>query len=371
MKEIKSIFRKRIVIIFTTLFLGVSIFPAISGYENENNPPVADAGGPYIGFEGSTVYLDASKSYDPDGDNLIYNWDLDGDEFIDFRFWFDSPYLDWIWYDDYHGSVTIFVIDDHDVLDDDTTTADIYNVAPSIISLNGLPMDPVPIGESLGLTSVFTDPGIFDTHTATIDWGDGTVNDVSINENTVTGSHTYDLAGVYTVMLTVTDDDGGSDVAIFQYVVVYNPNVGFVTGGGWIDSPEGAFVPEPSLTGKATFGFVSKYKKGQTIPSGNTEFQFHVAGLNFHSNNYDWLIVAGAKAKFKGTGTINNIGNFGFMLFAIDEDLTPSSDVDLFRIKIWDKDNNDIVIYDNQIGDDENADPTTEVRGGQIKIHKC
>ncbi|MFX0185949.1 MAG: hypothetical protein ACFE95_22925 [Candidatus Hodarchaeota archaeon] len=42
----------------------------------------------------------------------------------------------------------------------------------------------------------------------------------------------------------------------------------------------------------------------------------------------------------------------------------------MFRIKIWDKDNNDEVIYDNQLGDDDNADPTTEIDGGQIKIHE-
>ena len=43
---------------------------------------------------------------------------------------------------------------------------------------------------------------------------------------------------------------------------------GFVTGGGWIDSRPGAYRPEPELYGKATFGFVSKYKKGATTPTG-------------------------------------------------------------------------------------------------------
>lgn len=32
---------------------------------------------------------------------------------------------------------------------------------------------------------------------------------------------------------------------------------------------------------------------------------------------------------YKGTGTINGEGNYGFMLTAIDEALTPSTDVDL------------------------------------------
>jgi len=31
------------------------------------------------------------------------------------------------------------------------------------------------------------------------------------------------------------------------------PSAGFVTGSGWINSPAGAYVSDPSLTGRATF----------------------------------------------------------------------------------------------------------------------
>jgi len=95
---------------------------------------------------------------------------------------------------------------------------------------------------------------------------------------------------------------------------------------------------------------------------------FKVADLNFHSSSYDWLVVAGAKAQFKGTGTINGAGNFGFMLTAIDAELTPSTEVDKFRIKIWDKVTDELV-YDNQIGDTDDADLTTEIGGGSIVVH--
>jgi hypothetical protein len=152
--------------------------------------------------------------------------------------------------------------------------------------------------------------------------------------------------------------------------VIYDPSGGFVTGGGRIESPAGAYIADPTLTGKATFGFVSKYKKGATVPTGNTEFQFKAGSLNFHSKNYDWLVIAGASAKFKGTGTINGAGNYGFMITATDAKLTSSTTVDLFRIKIWDKDNGDAVVYDNQMGADENADPTTPISGGSIVVHK-
>jgi hypothetical protein len=80
--------------------------------------------------------------------------------------------------------------------------------------------------------------------------------------------------------------------------------------------------------------------------------------------------VAGAKAMYKGVGTINGEGNYGFMLMAIDEGLTPSTDVDLFRIKIWDKEYGDATVYDNEMGEEEDADPMTVIGGGSIVIHK-
>jgi hypothetical protein len=172
-------------------------------------------------------------------------------------------------------------------------------------------------------------------------------------------------------MVTVTDDDGGSDSRAFEYIVVFDPEGGFITGGGWINSPAGAYVSEPELTGKANFGFVSKYKKGATVPTGNTEFQFKAGDLNFRSDSYDWLVVAGAKAMFKGVGTINGSGNYGFMLSAIDAAQTPSTDTDLFRIKIWDKGNGDAVVYDNQLGAGDDTDPTTAIGGGNIIVHKA
>lgn len=246
------------------------------------------------------------------------------------------------------------------------------NVAPTITSLD-LPMDPLEIGTAVDLTANFTNPGVLDTHTASIDWGDGNISCGTITGSggsyTITDSWTYSQAGVYTIALTIEDDDGGNDTELFQYVVVYNPSGGFVSGGGPINSPEGAYTPDPSITGKAIFGFVSKYKQGQQNPIGNTRFKFNLANMNFHSDDYDWLVIANHKAMCKGTGTINGEGNYGFMLSAIDEDLTPRTDVDLFRIKIWDKDNDDAVVYDNQLGEDEDADPTTEIDGGQIKIH--
>ena len=87
-------------------------------------------------------------------------------------------------------------------------------------------------------------------------------------------------------------------VAHYDYIVVYDPNGGFVTGGGWIDSPPGAYLAEPSLSGKANFGFLSKYLKGATVPTGQTEFQLHFADFTFQSTAYQWLVVSTPKAQW-------------------------------------------------------------------------
>jgi hypothetical protein len=111
---------------------------------------------------------------------------------------------------------------------------------------------------------------------------------------------------------------------------------------------------------------VSKYKKGASVPDGNTEFQFAVAGFSFHSETYEWLVVTGkTKAQFKGSGTVNggldpNGNAYKFVIWAGDAAASGGSDT--FRIKIWWEDNGtEVVVYDNGA---EQA-----VGGGSIVIH--
>jgi uncharacterized repeat protein (TIGR01451 family) len=242
------------------------------------------------------------------------------------------------------------------------------NVPPSVDPITA-PIVPVLFNTEISVQSKFSDPNS-DTYTANWDWGDGNSNSGSVNEGPISAKHFYTSAGVYTITLTVTDNHGGAGRVTYQYVVVYDPNGGFVTGGGWINSPPGAYAQDAGLAGKATFGFVSKYLKGQTIPTGNTEFQFHVANMNFKSTKYDWLVIAGPKAQYKGNGTINGAGNYGFMLTGIDGQINGGGGIDKFRIKIWNKDLADVIVYDNQMGKDDAGIPTTSIAGGQIVIHK-
>ncbi|MGH2757896.1 MAG: PKD domain-containing protein [Actinomycetota bacterium] len=276
-------------------------------------------------------------------------------------------------------AVTATVTDDDGGSDSDTINVDVDNVAPTVGTITA-PADPVPVGDAVGISAPFRDPGTADTHSCAIDWGDSSTTDSSgvVTEPSSPGScaksHAYEIPGVYTITMVVSDDDGGSDTAIHQYVVVYDPAAGFVTGGGWFNSPSGAYTPgdpnDPDLTGKATFGFVSKYKKGATVPQGNTEFQFHAAKLNFKSTSYEWLVIAGPKAQYKGWGTINGIGSYRFILTANDGQVNGGGGTDKLRIKIWDP-LTDEVIYDNQVAaGDDYADATNGIANGSIVIHK-
>lgn len=249
----------------------------------------------------------------------------------------------------------------------------VNNIAPQISNLTGSTLDPVTVNSQFCLTGTFDDPSLVDVYSAQWNWGDNQTSTQAIGAGTgpftVANCRVYTVPGVYTVALNITDDDNGSDSEQYQYVVVYDPTGGFVTGSGIIQSPAGAFVANPALTGNAHFGFVSKYQNGANVPTGNTRFRFQVADLDFRSVAYEWLVVAGARAQFKGTGTINGQGNYGFMLTAIDGQINGGGGVDRFRIKIWDITTGSIV-YDNQHGSADNGPVNTVITAGNITVHK-
>jgi hypothetical protein len=237
----------------------------------------------------------------------------------------------------------------------------------------------VPVGTTITATGTFSHSGSSSAITATWTWDDDTSGLGTISGHSVTDSHKYSAPGVYTVGLRLEDKFGGFDerkiTEFTQYVVVYDPSGGFATGGGWINSPLTACRwanCTDETVGKATFGFTSKYQKGANVPTGNTEFQFQAGKLNFHSTSYQWLVVSGSQAQFKGVGTINGSGNYGFLITAVDGELRGSKSSDQFRIKIWSKNPDDSdggVVYDNQMGQKDDSGAATVLGGGSIVIH--
>lgn len=274
--------------------------------------------------------------------------------------------------DDGSYEVRLTVTNPDGLADTATTVVTVANAPPVLTSLSG-PLDPVAVGTAVSVGAAFTDAGVLDTHTASVGWGDGSTTAAAVTQGpgagTLGATHTYTSAGVYSVPVTLGDDDGGSATDAFQYAVAYDPSGGFVTGGGWIESPVGAYASDPSASGRASFGFVSRYRQGAQRPEGETQFRMRMADLTFHSELYDWLVVAGARAQFKGVGALNGESGYGFMLTAVDGQEPGGGGADRFRIKIW-RLATEGVVYDNQRGSSDDAEPVTSLGGGQIQIHR-
>lgn len=161
-------------------------------------------------------------------------------------------------------------------------------------------------------------------------------------------------SGVYTLAVRATDLAGNTAESDPVFFVVYDPEGGFATGGGW-------FYPDSESTlpgGKASFGFVAKYK--QESSTGNLEFQYQDAKINLKSTSIDWLVISGVSAQFQGTGTINGVGLYTFRVLAKDN-AEPGAGVDHFDIRIWE-------------GTNTEADPYHKAKntlaGGNIAVHK-
>ncbi|PXF61861.1 MAG: hypothetical protein C4B59_01125 [Candidatus Methanogaster sp.] len=78
--------------------------------------------------------------------------------------------------------------------------------------------------------------------------------------------------GVYTLVVTATDNASNTNVSDPVFFVVYDPDGGHATGGGW-------FCPDDESTlspdGKANFGFTARYKND--VSTGKLNFQYMYA----------------------------------------------------------------------------------------------
>ncbi len=279
-----------------------------------NDAPTASLDAPATSVEGSAVAATVTGA-DADTDALTIAWSVTKN---------GAPYANGTgatvsFTPDDNGSYVISatVTDPANAAANASATVAVTNAGPTIAGISG-PAGSQSVGTSVTVTVNASDAGTADTHTATFTWGDSTSSTVNCAAGTCSTSHTYATAGVYTVAVAVTDDDGASAASTLNNVVITDATAGFITGGGWIATP----------SGKGNLNVNAKYQKNGAA-TGNTSFA--IAGSSFASTSYDWLVISGTTATVQGSGTINGTGNYGFVVTATD------AGNDAFAIRIFDK----------------------------------
>jgi PKD repeat protein len=167
-----------------------------------NQPPVADANGPYSGTVGDVVTFDGTGSSDPDGSIATYSWDFgDGSTGT-------GPNPAHTYISAGMFNVTLTVTDDSGATDSAATTAEIAELPvnePPLADANG------PYTGTVGANITFDGSGSSDPDGIIVaydwDFGDGNTG------SGVMPTHTYSADGNFTVTLTVTDDAGDTGSA--------------------------------------------------------------------------------------------------------------------------------------------------------------
>ena len=309
-----------------------------------NRPPVASVDEPAGGYsvtEGGSVTLQG-RGTDPDGDTLTYAWSPTADLS-------DPTTATPVFSPRDEGDRTFSLV----VSDGDSTspsapvTVRVANAPPGVSVTSPTSGDTHRAGSAIALEAPFTDAGPDDVHTCTVAWDDGGAPEPGIvteagGTGTCARTHTFPRAGTYAVRVTVDDGDGGTDTAS-TLVVVYDPRPRLVAGAGALHSPPGAYRAQPSAAHLGLFAVSATYRPAATAPIGVTTFRLLGAGLTFRSTAYDWLVISGARAQLRGSGTIGGSGGYGFLLTVADG----GASGDRLRMKIWDRDAGDRVVYDN------------------------
>ena len=211
----------------------------VSVVEEVNQPPVANAGDDRTVNEGDLVVLDGSLSSDPDvGDSITsYSWSQVSGPPVQLN-GASTVVPSFVAVDNGTFVFSLTVTDTEDLTGEDTVEITTRNVVPSVtagedqVANEG---DIVRIEASF-IEGEFADVPLLDTHVVSVDWGDeseDTIIDPAISP--ITAAHIYN-DDVFTVTITVTDDDGGAGRATLTATI---SNVAPTVEGG---PPQAALV---------------------------------------------------------------------------------------------------------------------------------
>ena len=171
-----------------------------------NVAPVVDAGVNLTVNGGETCSFSGSFTDAGTLDTHTYSWDFgDGSAFVT-----DTLSPSHVYIDSGDYTVILTVTDNNGDSASDTLAVTVQNGAPVLI------VDPdfeINEGDTIELVSTsYTDPETGDTHTARIVWGDGDTAEFPVTVGQISVSHRYMNYGDYSLDITVTDDDGASDM---------------------------------------------------------------------------------------------------------------------------------------------------------------
>jgi len=179
-----------------------------------NRSPVADfTESATTVFTGESITFNASASYDPDGTIVGYYWDF-GDGTNATGVVVSHSYVD-----DGYYTVTLTVTDDDGAYDSVSSVKSVLNRSPVASFTESA--ETVFTGEVISFNASLS----YDPDGSVVnyfwDFGDGT------NTTGITVEHAYIEDGTYTVILTVTDDDGATSTTTANKYVGNNPPVAF------------------------------------------------------------------------------------------------------------------------------------------------
>lgn len=182
-----------------------------------------EPGGSYIGWVSVPVTFDASASWDPDNEIVLYEWDLDGDGEFDDATGINPTHT---WNAPYSGVIGLRVTDAaygefEECSDEDFTTVDIGNHAP-VADADGPYVAPKNYCIKLdGTQSKDPDPGDTITYAWDLD-GDGDFDDSSDPRPKFCVGD--EIGKVYDIGLKVTDSSDEYDIDYTTVkIVLYKP----------------------------------------------------------------------------------------------------------------------------------------------------
>jgi photosystem II stability/assembly factor-like uncharacterized protein len=128
-------------------------------------------------------------------------------------------------------------------------------------------------------------------------------------------------------------------------------------------NPAPAVTSGPIVMGVINFDFSANPAAAKNAKAENL-INLILGDFEFSALSYDFKALAGPRTQFKGVGKVNHEAGYSYTLTVIDGQANNGGGVDRFRLKIR-NDKTGEIVFDNQTGDDDNADPTSPVGDGK------